>query len=360
MPRTVTVDSRLLTTGIGSYLRRTLPGVTRALSEVQFTLLGVESELGAAFGDLANVTVATCRAPIYSLLEQVQIARAIGSNTGFHWTPHFNVPILSRVKQLTTIHDVVFLARPEFFPGGLKRMWARLLFRAAVRKSEQIIAVSRFTAGELHRLLKCDSAKIEVIHNGIDPDFAKFQTEPIPTERPFVLFVGSVKPHKNIGCLLSAIESSSSELTYDLVVAGKSEGLRTRDEAALRALERSGDRVRFLGYVPENLLKNLYAKAACAVFPSHYEGFGYGPLEAMALGCPVLASHIPAHEEVCGEAAFYFDPGKPVELASCLLLIQESEVKRQQLSEMGTARSKAFPAAETAHRTANVIGRLLD
>jgi glycosyltransferase involved in cell wall biosynthesis len=350
------VDARMIRhSGIGTYLQRLLPRVMDEMPDVRFLLLGDEGLL-APYRDRAEII--PCQAGIYSLRQHREIPGLLRGKASALWTPHFNVPARGSLRIVATIHDVIFLARPEFF-GRLRPLIARRMIGTAVRRAERILTVSQFTLQELIRFFPGAASRAVVARNFIEEDYAQYQPQPVPYEKPYLLTVGLVKPHKNISTLLSAFELIKDELDVDLVIVGKSEGLITGDPKVRAQLERAGSRVHFTEYVETDLLKSLYARAACAVFPSFYEGFGLGPLEAMALGCPVVASDIPAVREVCGDAVPLFDPSSPEALADRLRALLPNPELRNQIREAGLQRAQLFGPEEPVRRTVEALRGIL-
>ena len=176
---------------------------------------------------------------------------------------------------------------------------------------------------------------------------------------PYVLFVGNVKPNKNLRLLLRAMRAVTDLIPHRLLVAGKTEGMRTADERVFAEARALGDRVRFAGEVTEEQLQALYAGASALCMPSLYEGFGLPVLEAMASRCPVLCARAGSLPEVAGDAALFFDPYDDAELRDCLLrVLDEAEMDR--LRTAGVERKAMFRFARCAETTAGVLNRLLD
>jgi glycosyltransferase involved in cell wall biosynthesis len=176
---------------------------------------------------------------------------------------------------------------------------------------------------------------------------------------PYVLFVGNVKPNKNIGLLLRAFRQVADRVGFRLVLAGKMSGLGTADEAVLREARSFGNRVRLTGEVSDAELQSLYAGASALCMPSRYEGFGLPLLEAMALGCPVLCSTAGSLPEVARDAALFFSAESAEELAGCLLRVGDAALM-QELREKGRLRLEAFSFARCAEKTAAVMNALLE
>jgi glycosyltransferase involved in cell wall biosynthesis len=180
-----------------------------------------------------------------------------------------------------------------------------------------------------------------VVHNGVAPRWFELKRVPDITD-PFFLFVGNLKPHKNLKLLLAAFESVSLRIPHRLIVVGQSEGFITSDKDSLTRSNNSA-RVAFAGAVPDEQLDKLMSKASALIVPSFYEGFGLPALEALAAGLPVVASDIPPLKEVCGDLATYFDPTSTEALAEALLAV--SRVRREQecnIGQRGRARAHDF------------------
>ena len=344
--------------GIGTYIQRFLPRVIEAMPEQRFILAGNPELLSGLIRK--NVEILQYDLPIYSFRHHRGMRRALAGRAKLLWTPHFNAPGAGGLIQVATIHDVLHLARPEFFGGVPKRFIAWTWYRKTAMNAKQIIAISDFTASEIRRFFPHAGAKTAVIKNFVEPGYADFSPRPIPYERPYFLTVGNIKPHKNVGTLLKAFDLAKDKLEADLVVVGQSEGFVTGDPLIKKALEGADCRLHFPGFVEQNLLKSLYTKAIATVFPSHYEGFGLGHLESMTLGCPVLASDIPTTKEVCGEAAITFDPNDPHDLAEKLIAIENDSQLRIQMKSKGLERAKLFPADRPVERAVELLRSLVN
>ncbi|MBX3117993.1 MAG: glycosyltransferase family 4 protein [Fimbriimonadaceae bacterium] len=356
----VSIDVRMLGSGIGSYIRTIMPRLIDNCPDVDFVLLGPQIYLVEIFGERPNVRYIDTSIPRYSLAEQRDLPKIIPPETALHWTPHFNIPVFSKKPQLTTIHDVLFLAHPEWFPGSFRLMITKALFKAALRRSERIMAVSEFTKSEIARLLKPDMSKVHVVHNGIDLTDNAFTAEPLPTDKPFIFSMGNVKPHKNFATLILAFAQIQDHIPHDLLIAGQIDDLITEDIALQQAVAKGGDRVKMLGYVSTNTLHNLYSHAELCVFPSLYEGFGYGPLESMLFNTPALSSDIPAAREVCGSAVQYFDPHSVEHLAKSIADLLNDKARSSNLREVGLEQIRKFPIEQTVAQTESHVRELLN
>lgn len=356
----IAVDARMLhASGIGTYLRETLPRLVALRPADRFCFLGDEEALRAtAWAHFPNAAIQPATAPIYSVREQAELFRRTPVETELFWSPHYNIPLLHRGRLLVTVHDVLHLARPEFVPGAHRRLYARAMFRAVRARADAVICVSQFTADELVRCTGISRRKITVVRNGVDAFWAE-PPERSPTERPYLLFVGNIKPHKNLRGLLEAFAQLRDEFPHDLVILGKREGFLTGDASAQARANELGARVRFTGYVSDAEVRAHYAHADALLFPSFYEGCGLPPLEAMAAGCPVIVSRAASLPETCGDAALYCDPYQPRDIAGKVRLLLTSSSLREELRGAGRARAAQFQWDASAAETSAVLTAVL-
>lgn len=308
----VTIDARMLcSSGIGTVIQN----VTRRLISIHdnwnFFIIASKTDVEKTEWLLRdNVTIIPTDTPIYSIKEQCVLPSLIPHDTDLLWVPHYNIPLFYKGKMVVTVHDVFHLAMPQFVKGFDKRIYAHFMFRMAVKKASHIICVSQFTENELIKYVHAGSNKISVIYNGVDP----FWQEPMDClhaiyKKPYLLYVGNVKPHKNLRRLIQAFQEIADRIPQDLVIVGKKDGFITGDPLVARMADLMPDRIHFTGFLSNEDLKNYYNFADALVFPSLYEGFGLPPLEAMASGCrKVICSNIPALREVYGDSVEYFNP----------------------------------------------------
>jgi len=352
----------VLAAGIGTYLRQLVPRARQALPGFDLCLLGnLETLQRFEWTQQSGVTLVDCRAPIYSLREQIEIPSKIPSNTDLFWSPHYNIPLLFRGRLLVTVHDTFHLAMPQFVRGRHQQAYAWLMFRAIRRKACAIFVVSPFGKNQLMTFCPNGTQPVIVTPNGVDESWARFSKEPRPHEKPYLLFVGNLKPHKNLVRLLEAIESIQSRVPHDLIIVGRSEGLITADHEVRNRASGLGDRVRFVGELDHDdlLLRRYYAWADLLVLPSLYESFGLPALEAMACGCPVVLSNVGGMPETYREAAVYCDPLNSYDMAAQILRVLTDREVRTRLIEQGQQCARRLNWEGTAAQVAMVITQLL-
>lgn len=341
----IAVDCRMVEhSGIGRYIQMVMPLLK---SRFRITTLGDGEQL-AKFEWFDSEEHIELKSNIYNPLEQLELFFRIPSADIF-WSPHFTVPILpvKAKKRVVTVHDMYHLRHSSEFSGAA--LWyLRRLFKR-VSTSDRIITVSEFSKSEIRELTATPADKIEVIHNGVDTSFFseaindEYRAE-LPSE--YLLYVGNVKPHKNLKTLVRGFKRVVAENNdIKLVLAGKRDGFISGDPELRDMVEESeelSEKIVFTGFIQEEHLATLYAGARALIFPSVYEGFGLPPLEAMASGIPVAASDAASIPEVCGDAALYFDPHDDEVLAERIELILNDKEYADQLVNRGAERVKNF------------------
>jgi glycosyltransferase involved in cell wall biosynthesis len=345
--------------GIGTYLRSVIPRVIAARPDWHFTLLGRSEELqGLPWVGADHVTVIPCHAKVYGIAEQIQLARCIPPGTDLVWSPHYNIPLSYRGRLLVTLNDVCHLALPHLFKGAHRRAYARLMLSRVQRRASRILCPSEFTVAEFRHLVGGSDQTLAMVPLGVDARWFEVQAAGRPHPKPFLLFVGNVKPHKNLGTLINAFHSLAGLIPHDLVLVGKQSGFITGDGSALRAAAALGDRVRLTGEVSTEQLEQFFAHADAFVFPSLYEGFGLPPLEAMACGCPTVVSSAGALPEVCGNASLYFTATDSGELASTIVRVLSNDQVRQDLRQRGRRHAAQFSWDRCGEQTLGFLEEL--
>ncbi len=246
----------------------------------------------------------------YSLSEQIWLPKLISRYKPdvVHFL-HFNVPIFYRGKYVVTIHDLLMQnhrgAKATTLPLYLyypKQVGSKLVFRKAVGSAGSIIVPSGAVRDEVCSYFKLDCSKVEVVYEGVDEAIIEKNSK-LKINSPYLLYVGSAYPHKN---LERAIQAAAS-LRITLAIACARSVFLERLEKMVQKYN-AGEFVKILGFVPDEELGGLYKNSLGFVFPSLSEGFGLPGLEAMARGTVVAASDIPVFKEVYKENAVYFDP----------------------------------------------------
>jgi glycosyltransferase involved in cell wall biosynthesis len=357
----ITVDVRMMwNSGIGSYIRHLVPRVMKILPRARFFLLGRPEEMEQWEGFRGQGEWISVKSPIYSVSEQVEIPKKIPRETDLYWTPHYPSPVLWNGRLLATVHDVFHLAMGRMAGGIQKRLYARFMFQRLARKANAVLCVSQFVKNELISRVGMPPEKIRVIHNGVDENWFKVKHRKNLEIKPYLLFVGNIKPHKNLGRLLEAFGLIKDRTPHDLILVGRKAGFITDDRTVFKKAQSMGGRVRFTGAINNTLLGQYYAFADLLVLPSLYEGFGLPPLEAMACGTAVAVSRIAALQEVCGNAAVYFDPYQPEDIAAKMLKVLHDAKLRKTMADKGLRQAKKFRWDDCAKETSRVLRCVLE
>ena len=291
--------------------------------------------------------------------------------------PAHTLPILRwpNLKTVVTIHDL----GAEFLPQSHKlphKLYLNKATEYASGYASQIIAVSESTKNDLINKLHCDPKKISVIYEGYDREKFNPSTSPrgaglrsgqefksgevkkkYGIDGDYILFVGTIQPRKNLVRLIEAFsvaKKQSSNSTINLVIIGKPGWMCEEIYEAPQKFG-IGDKVKFLNYVSQDDLPVFYQNARCFVLPSLYEGFGLPILEAMACGCPVLASNSSSLPEILGRAGILVDPLSVEEIAKNLKLVIDSPQLQKTLAEKGLAQVKKFSWEKCARETLEVL-----
>lgn len=367
MKESLVIDARMIrNSGIGTYLREHLVFLL-SRDEYQISVIGKLEELKYLLKINSNIKIINCEYTIYGLKEQIYMPFLI-PRCDWYWTPHYNIPILpiKAKKRIVTIHDVAHLALwKEFGFGIFHKIYSNVVLRFAVFLSHKIITVSRFSESEIRKYLKLSHKKsIEVIPLGVDLSRFEyvmninrreiiFKKYDLP-ER-YILFVGNVKPNKNLISLIKSYERVKKDLgTTKLLIVGHKGGFIAQDSEVFEYIETRDIRfdIHFTGFVEDEDLSEIYRNAEVFVFPSKYEGFGLPPLEAMATGCPTIVSRDASLPEVCKDAAYYFDNNTQYSLDHAITFVVNNNVIREQLKSKGLEHVKQYSWDKTCKRFA--------
>jgi glycosyltransferase involved in cell wall biosynthesis len=296
--------------GIGVYLRGCLPYFLQSVND--FLLLGNTRRL-RCFTLNANVKIIECDIKPFSFRELFLlpsgIARQINS-ADFYFSPFFNIPQSIIIPVYITIHDIIFPDMPELTSkiGLTARMW---FYRRAYKKAQKIFTVSEFSKSKIRHYLGTEKPVI-VTYSAIQPMFLAYRANVQNKQKTrTVVFIGNIKKHKGLDCLLDAFLLARNEgLPHRLVVIGGQDNFRTADKTVLRKIKVLGpDAVTFTGFISDEQLMQYISAAALLVQPSLFEGFCLPPLEAMVLGTHALISDIPVLKEVYADYPVTFFRG---------------------------------------------------
>jgi glycosyltransferase involved in cell wall biosynthesis len=260
---------------------------------------------------------------------------------------------------VVTVHDLSYLAHPEWLSWRVRFTLSQLVPRS-VRAAARVIAISDFTKRDLIDRYGLPAEKIVVVPLAAGTTFtplpdAAAQRLPAGIREPFILAVGNLEPRKNLVTLIEAFAEMVRQHAFagQLVIAGKA---KYRGEEAAGAVARLGleGRVIFTGFIDDETLRLLYNRATLFAYPSLYEGFGLPVLEAMACGCPVVASNATAVPQTAGDAAILVDPTSVAALTAAMARVAGDPELARRMSVDGKAQAARFSWTRTAEMTLDV------
>ena len=353
--------------GVGTYIRNIVRTLSRIDHENQFFLIGPPTkvqEIGALPPNFQNVPAVAPERSFRGYYEFRAALKRLDCDL-VHIPYLFSVPRLLPCPYVMTVHDMLEhmsgLSQQTGFAGACHMQMTRKVLRGAAR----IFAVSNFTRTEIEKLFQIPACQIEVVYNAIDERFLRGHASAADRELieqryqvnyPFLLYAGRVSPHKNVVRMIEAFSALKTELEKDqaypdlkLIIIGDD---LSGNPDLRRTVVRSGvqNDVRFLGFIPIEVLRIFYDLAKIFVFPSLYEGFGLPPLEAMAHGTPVVTSNATSLPEVVGNAAVLVNPENVFEIMRALHRVLMDQPLRDRMKERGYKQVTKFSWENSVRR----------
>ncbi len=342
----IVIDARMMGlehAGIGRYIAN----LVREIKNLKFK--SPRSGISAKYKNY-EITFIQPKIEHYSLKEQLLMPLIIAqSGADLVHFPHFNVPLFCPRPFVVTIHDLI--KHQSRGPATTTRWpliyWLKygaycLIFRSAVRRARLIIVPSQAVKKELLTHYRLAPEKVVVTHEAAAEVFKPKKTA---KREPFIVYTGSLYPHKNIERLIQAVRLIKVPLKI----------VCSRSVFTKRLAQKTNSRlVEFLGFVSDRELVRLYQQATALVQPSLMEGFDLNVIEAMASGLPVVISDIPVHREIAGQAAVYFNPDDIQNMAAAIKRVLNSPQLRQSLLQKGLQQAKKYQWSKTAQQTLKV------
>ena len=357
-PFTVAIDARILDTpgqervGVGRYAFEITRALERARPDWRWLVLSkrrdlfVESELRDTRWPTQHSSARVLWLHAASWMDRVVAAADVWFGTAF------TLPIWWRGPAVVTIHDLMFMLARATYSSQLRARYVTVATRSAAHRADRIVCGSSETMDRLGAAWGIDACKVLVAHYGIADTFGPEGDRPTDVPRPYVLFVGTIEPRKNIPTLHNAIRRVNTKGSpVSLVLAGRPGWAVDELMATLRA----DPAVRFIREPSDARLAALYRGALATAYPSAMEGFGLPVAEAMASGSPVVASSLGCIREFAGDAPLYAVPGDAEAIASHIqtLLTSANERARRRAAGLEAAASLRWDAV--AERTADAI-----
>lgn len=371
MPHTIAIDARKVRDfGIGTYIRNLVFELSTLDRENRYLLLTGPLGKDVLKGLPENFEVVIERAPVYSVREHFTLSyRLLRLGVDLFHSTHYVLPLFLPCRSVVTIHDIIHLLYPEFLPNRLAFFYASRMIRHSLFRSDRVIVVSRNTREDLKDYFQIDGEKIEVIYNGIDDVFRQPIADDelerwlrnLGLERPYLLFVGNPKPHKNLDNVVKAYARALEmhDFPHPLVCVGDKAGIAFKVKQRAEQLG-IGERLILLGHVAQEALPAVYQGASLFLYPTLYEGFGLPVVEAMASNVPVITSNTSALKEI---AAGYADLVSPLDvdaIARAIVQGVKDADHRDALCRLGQRRSQEFDWRKTAEHTLEIYRQTLD
>ena len=371
--RPIVIDAREVrpaATGVGRSVRNLITALATTAPDQPFVLLCQSRKMLVALCDLPNVR--PLEVP-YSPQQHPQgdwwlnfrlpgVLREL--NACLYHGPAFIVPLRRMpVPVVMTIHDLTVFESPQWYPSSF-RFYLQFMIERGINRVAHVLTVSEAMRSDIMRRFKIDPNRISTAHNALDPAFARATAEDIEHLRSqlhlsnrYVVVVGTLEPRKNPLVLAEAIRLIPQEKRPQLVWIG---GVGHASDSLYGAMvSRLGiDAVHWLTNVEDRDARTLLCGAQAAIAPSLSEGFDLSLLEALAAGVPLVASDIPVHREVAGDAALYARSDAAEEFSRQLIRVLEDQSARQALADAAGQRVAEFNWRKTAERVLEVYGRM--
>lgn len=271
-----------------------------------------------------------------------------------HGTNYTVFPVW-KSRKVVTIYDISFIKYPEYANSTVKAYTSRL--KKCLQWTDLVLTISNSSKQDIVEYLGIDPSRIWVTHLA-----SRYQVEQNSSEsaQPYILFVSTIEPRKNLKSLISAFEylKKNHQIEHDLILIGQKGWLY---EPIFEQIARSPfqSSIRHLSYLPDNQVAQFYRNADVFVYPSHYEGFGMPVLEAMTLGAPVVASNTSSLPEVAGDAAVLVNLTDIEQLSEAILRVIRDRQFRSSLIQKGREQAKLYSWEKTAKETLNAYRSIL-
>ena len=373
------IDARLYGlehAGLGRYVMRLVEDVLKLDRKNDYVLF-LTKEHAEKFQNRKRVKVVVTNIPIYSFAEQIILPFVfVKEKLDLLHVPHFNAPLLYEGKTIITIHDLIKhdSTGPEttthqtwFY--SIKRLGYLTLTNGIAQRADHILVPSNFVKEDVAKRLHVPKDKITVTYEaaagsikevGLTDEEKRKVLRKYHLIQPFIVYTGSVYPHKNVDVLVSAIEKHNQRKEVDLqlaLICSRSvfwERLNKKiTEKNLQSI------IKLLGFVEDEDVSKLYSLALALVHPSKMEGFGLTGLEAMSVGLPVISSNASCLPEVYGDAALFFNPNDVDDLVSRLETFIKNPELRSEMSTKGYLQARKYSWQRMAKETLAVYKQLL-
>ena len=355
--------------GMDHYLHQVLPAMKRLAPHHRYVLIDHRRQQTPFKEQFEQVILDLPRPPARVTRWNLFTVPMMLSQFDIVFSPGLYGParIPKGVASVMVVHDLTRYLFPQFFAfNTMQKILDRLIYPSMLRRYDHILTVSQSTRQDLMARFKVPGEKITVTYHGaeegfrpLDPgDAERVLGQSYGLENPFILFLGTLEPRKNVLTLLKAFGEIMDQIPHDLVLVGQ-KGWKW--EPIFQEMERPKlkQRVHWIGYIPDQERVYFYNAAGLLAYPSWYEGFGMPLLEAMQCGCPVITSRVSSMPEVVGEAGLLIDPHREEDLQGAMLrLVHEPEL-RESLRTAGFKQAQKFSWETSAKITLEVFEKVI-
>jgi glycosyltransferase involved in cell wall biosynthesis len=372
----IAIDIRRMTEfGVGTYIRNVVRTLGRLDLENEYLLIGSPAKVEEIGSLPPNFHAFPLVAPERTLQGYREFRGALQRmNCDLVHIPNlFSIPRMLPCPYVMTVHDMLEHMSRSRQRGNFLRSLHFQLTKRVLAGAARIFAVSNFTRNEIEKLFEVPPGHVDVVYNAIDERFLRGHASAADRDLiarryqvtyPFLLYAGRISPHKNVVRMIEAFSALKTELERDqafpdlkLIIIGDD---LSGNPDLRRTVVRSGVQhdVRFLGFVPIEVLRIFYDEAKVFVFPSLYEGFGLPPLEAMAHGTPVVTSNVSSLPEVVGNAAVLVNPENVFEIMRALHRVLMDKALRDRMKERGYQQAARFSWETSVRRMLEAYGQI--
>ena len=353
--------------GLGNYARTLIESLLKHYQEQEYFLFTPSFQDSRAIKwqqkikDMAVQTPPTYLGPISFLWRSFLLSRDIQlKNLDIYHGLSHELPLKIRslkTKSLVTIHDLIFMRYPQFFPWIDRKVYI-LKYRHAIQNSDIVISIGQQTKQDLMEFLQVPEEKIKIIHQACHPSFYVKTKTKLKLPEQYILYVGALEERKNVITLVKAFTHLKDSIPHKLLLVGEGKEYKRKIQKEISNYSLS-DRIEILSQVSSQELPGIYQKADLFVYPSFFEGWGIPNTEALFSGVPVITSKGSCLHESAGPHSLYIDPHSFEDLAEKMKRVLFDEGLKKTMSSQGRIYAKQFHWSETSQKLMNLYQSLL-
>ncbi len=350
--------------GIGRYYETIIKEISKNKIEI---ITAIPSKYKSAFYEefkhiqsIEPIFVNYDKISAKGFIQHSLLLKKINYKVDMFFFPHINLPLFFPKKTIVTIHDLIPFTK-YWDRSIFKKYLFKYFLKRSIKKTKKIICISNTVKNELMSYSKLAQKKAQVIYEFPEEKFVnnKYNKEENIINKPYILFIGNRKRHKNLKNLLLAFNELKESLNHLLVIAGSKDSKLDEVDELIYTLKLQ-DKVMQIVSPDDTTIINLYKFADLFIFPSLFEGFGLPPLEAVSMGCPVIMSNIPILKEIFNNSALYFDPFDIKDISSCINKVLSNDILKKSLLKNEQQRIKYFNKEEIIKKYIALFNEVVD